>query len=145
MILDIVTADHYLVKPPTYQVTNIGLPRVIVDQLRVAFRDIQALDVQFNSIDKWHERASSETQFFEFKQAALHLATKISDHIKQFRLDPSYGRSQSVLQKIELHLSLKRRWYLWNYYRINLLPGYGEDPDAYDPNKEHDLLNEDWS
>ncbi len=116
-----------------------------MDQIRVALRDIHALDVQFNSIDKWHERASSETGFFEFKHAALHLATKISEDIKQFRRDLIYWGSKSVLQNIDLHLSLERRWYLWNYYRINLLPGYGEDPDAYDPDKEHDPLNEDWS
>lgn len=47
--LDIVTGDWYPVK-------NISLPRVVVDQLRVALRGIHESDKRENTFKRWGER-----------------------------------------------------------------------------------------
>ncbi len=46
MALVITTGDGYPVKPLTYQITNINLPRVIIDQLRVKGLLMKSTDVQ---------------------------------------------------------------------------------------------------
>ncbi|KAK4693426.1 hypothetical protein P7C71_g3979, partial [Lecanoromycetidae sp. Uapishka_2] len=144
MILDIFTGAHYPVEPLTFMVTNVTLPRIVVDQLRVALRDIHAHDTRANSFDKWLNRASSETGSFQFEHVALHLSAKADSHIKQFRLEPTYWRTQpKVLQKTDYHLSRERREYLYYRYHLDLL----HDPTDPD-NKEYDgydPLNPDWS
>lgn len=52
MTLYIVTGDQYPVKPLSYEVRNIGLPRVIVDQLRVALRGIHETDGRANTFKR---------------------------------------------------------------------------------------------
>ena len=146
MTLDIVTGSHYPVKALTYQLTNTCLPRVVIDQLRAALRDIHAKDTSANTMEKWLSRLASEHGCFEFEHVALHLAIKTEDHLKQYRQNPCYWNSQTMLQRTDLHLSFERRLYLYNLYGIDLLPQCGKAGEYdYDPERDYDPLNADWS
>ena len=81
--------------------------------------------------------------------AALHMATRTIAHLKHFRMDPTYWKDQTVLNRIEYHLSLERRQHLEWCYGIDLIPDDQEDDkkNAYDPfnpdssKKESDLTD----
>lgn len=59
MTVHIVTGDWYPVKRLSYEVKNISLPRIVVDQLRVALRGIHEIDARANTFKRWSERESS--------------------------------------------------------------------------------------
>ena len=101
MVLDIVTGDRYPVRHLTYEVKNISLPRVVINQLRITLRDIHSADRKANSFDKCCKRESSDTGCFEFETAALHVASMTTAHLRQFRKDPFYWRSQTALQETD--------------------------------------------
>ena len=140
--LKIATGILYPVKPLSYQITNLSLPRVVVDQLRVALREITVQDAEANTFDKWKQRDSTDSGCFDFIMAALHISAKTDAHLKMFRLDPMYWRNQTNKAKTDYHLSLERRSYLWDFYGIDLLYG---DPDEQNFGKHYDPLNPSWS
>lgn len=146
MTLDIITGEKYPVEPLTYIVTNTSLPRVIVDQLRVALRAIYAHDTAANSLEKWCKRASSESGCFEFKHVAFHLSAKTDAHLKHFRMDPNYWQSHSVaLQTTDYHLSLERREYLYYHYDIDLIHDPAKRGHRDEDYRKYDPLNPDYS
>lgn len=116
MTLCIITGDWYPVKPVSYEVKNISLPRVVVDQLRVALRGIHKIDGRANTFERWVEREPSKSGCFEFEMGALHIAAKANDHLKHYRKDPAYWRNQINLQQTDYGLSLARR----NIIRISM-------------------------
>lgn len=141
MTLEIVTGDGYPVNTLTHQITNISLPRIVVDQLRVILRECLENDSQANSFEKWCEREASGSGFFEFEMAALHIVAKSVAHLKHFRSDPAYWRTQATaLRQTDYAMSLDRRRILENMYGLSgLVPDPGDPSDTYDP------LNPDWS
>lgn len=147
MTLDIMTGDYYPVKPLSYEVKNISLPCVVVDQLRVALRGIHAADGTANTLKRWRERESSESGYFEFEMEALHIAAKATDHLKNYRKDPAYWKTQSNLQQTDYRLSLERRKYLRDMYGFDdLVPDDSdEDKDNEIGKKRYDPFNPDWS
>ena len=135
MNLDIVTGVQYPVRALKYQVKNISLPRIVADQLIVALRDIHTHNSELNTFDKCWKRDSSTTGCYGFEMAALHMATRTVAHLKHFRMDPTYWKDQTVLNRTDYHLSLERRQYLEWCYGIDLIPDDPEDDkkNAYDP------------
>ena len=85
MAVSIVTGDCYPVKALTYEVKNISLPRVVVDQLRVALRGIHAMDARANTFERWSERESSESGCFELEMGALHNTTERTPLTREIR------------------------------------------------------------
>lgn len=90
MTLEIITGDGYPVKPLTHLVTNLSLPRIVVDQSRVVLRESHKIESQANTLEIWQERDLNNNGFFEFEMAALHIVAKCVAHLKQFRSDPNY-------------------------------------------------------
>ena len=142
MTLDIVTGDWYPVKPLSYEAKNISLPRVVIDQLRVALRAIHEIDRRANTFKRWSNRESSKSGCFEFEMGALNIAVRVADHLKKYRKDPAYWRNASKLQQTDYQLSLERRRYLRDMYGFyDLVPDDDDDEEkqCYDP------FNPDWS
>jgi len=149
MALVITTGDGYPVKPLTYQITNINLPRVIIDQLRVKVRAIDEIDRRANTSEKWCRRHLSDSGCFEFEMAALHIIVETAAFLKYFRSDPTYWKNKTTLRRTDYELSFERRGILKSYYRLySLLPDPDNNKDIYDPfnldwsKKETDMTNE---
>ena len=140
MALEISTGARYPVQPLTYLITNINLPRVVVDQLKVKLREIHALCRRLNTVDRWCERALSVSGSFEFEMNAFYIVVETVAHLKRYRSDPTYWRNRSNLRKTDYEFSLERRRILEDYYGINvLLPDPDDETDTFDP------FNPDWS
>ena len=90
VLVEIRTGLEYPVTPLTYDVTNISLPRVVVDQLRTIFREVVERDRFSNSLKRWFQRLSIPSGCFEFEMTALHLAEKTAEYLKSFRSNPTY-------------------------------------------------------
>ena len=146
MTLDILTGDWYPVKALSYEIKNISLPRVVVDQLRAALRVIHEDDRRANTFIRWSERVSSASGIFDFEMGTLHIVTKTVDHLKEYRKDPAYWRNQSHLQHTDYKLSLERRIYLRDIHGIDdLVPDDGHEDSGRKENQRYDLFNPDWS
>lgn len=144
MTLGIVTGDWYPVKSLSYEVRNISLPRVVIDQLRVALRGIHDMDRRANTFKRWGERESSKSGCFEFEMAALNIASRATDHLNKYRKDPTYWRrTGSKLQQTDYKLSLERRISLRDMYGFqDLVP---VDDDDHKERQYYDPFNPDWS
>lgn len=146
MAVYIVTGDRYPVSALTYEVKNIRLPRVVVDQLRVALRGIHETDARANTFERWRERESSESGCFEFEMGALHIAARAIHHLEHYRKDPTYWRNQIHLQRTDYKLSLERRKYLRDMYGYDdLVPDESdEEEDSGKKKQRYDPFNPDW-
>ena len=146
MILCVTTGSAYPVQALQYEVKNISLPRVVVDQLRVDLRDLYHLDCSLNTYEKWCDRAASQTGCFVFEMTALHLANHTDARLKMFRKDPTYWRNQRAsLRYTDYRLSHERRRILRDHYGVEgLFPDTGLE--AWDPNRKRafDPLNPTW-
>ncbi len=149
MALVITTGDGCPVKPLTYQITNINLPRVIIDQLRVKVRAIDEIDRRANTSEQWCRRHLSDNGCFQFEMAALHIIVETIAFLKYFRSDPTYWKNKTTLRRTDYELSFERRGILKSYYRLySLLPDPDNNKDIYDPfnldwsKKETDMTNE---
>ncbi len=141
MTLEILTGDGYPVKPLTHQVTNISLPRIVIDQLRAVMRESHTIDSNKKTLQKWQERELYDNGCFEFEMAALHIVAKCITHLKRFRSEPNYWRNQATtLRRTDYAMSSDRRRILEEIYG---LPSLLLDPD--NPANTYDPLNPDWS
>lgn len=148
MAVCIVTGDRYPVKALSYQVKNISLPRVVVDQLRVALRGIHETDARANTFESWKGRESSESGCFEFEMGALHIAARATTHLELYRKDRTYWRKNQIgLQTTDYKLSLERRKYLRDIYGYDdLIPDDSdEEEDSGKKKQRYDPFNPDWS
>ena len=146
MAIYVVTGDWYPVKALSYEVNNISLSRVVVDQLRVALRGIHESDARANTFERWRKRGSSESGCFEFEMGALHIAAKATNHLEHYRKDPTFWRKQTSLQRTDYKLSLERRKYLRDIYGYDdLVPDDSDEEDDNGKKKErYDPFNPDW-
>ncbi|KAL8832189.1 MAG: hypothetical protein Q9191_000405 [Dirinaria sp. TL-2023a] len=87
MKLIIETGARYPAEPLFYRVENASLPRLVIDALRVALRQIALTDSGTNTLDAWKDRASNAYGRFEFAMTSLHLASKTAEYLKSFRLN----------------------------------------------------------
>lgn len=114
LALTITTGEGYPVKPLSYELKNFTLPRVVIDQLRVSLRDIHAVSVQENTLDKWNKRELCDTGLYEFKMAALQITAQTLAHLKHYRSDPMYWRKQVDLKRTDYNRShLVSRDMIW--------------------------------
>ncbi|MCJ1270345.1 hypothetical protein MMC22_010241 [Lobaria immixta] len=89
VIIEITTGHPYPAGPLECQVKNLTMPRIIVDQLRVALRHSTQIDNGANSIEKWTDRGMLRNcEPFECEMAALHIAPKTQEFLTQYRRDP---------------------------------------------------------
>ena len=86
--LQIETGDSYPAMNLGYQLDNILLPRLTVDDLRVSLRHIALEADKINSIEQWRRRDEGENfGCFHFDMLALRLANKTEDFLRTYRLE----------------------------------------------------------
>lgn len=141
MALHISTGIAYPVKPLTHQINNISLPRSVFDQLRDILRKSHEVDCQTNTYEKWCKRGSSGSGCFEFEMAALHIVAKSVAHLKQFRSDPAYSKTQAKsLRPTDHAMFFDRRLIMETFYGFHgLVPDPDYSSDVLDP------FNPNWS
>ena len=90
------TGDSYPAKPLNYYVENLSLPRLVVDDLRVALRQVALADSKANRLEAWNARWEANTYgLFNFAMTSLHLASRTAAHLAAFRKDPKYLQKAS--------------------------------------------------
>ena len=142
MAIDIKTGFGYPVSGLTYNVTNVSLPNVIIDQLRIALRALSREHGSINCYERWYQRHSTPTGCFEFEMTALQLAKMSLLHLEAFRKDPSYSRNQATnLRPTDFHLLEERR--LVGFFEFGL-PGLHSIWHERGKGKQYDPLNEQW-
>lgn len=98
LVLEIVTGDHYPVKPLTFETTNSTLPRVVIDGLREELRQIVFDDEKPSLAEEWRNRAECDNlESADFPMTALHLITATISRLKDFRADEKYWRNSKGL------------------------------------------------
>ncbi|KAF3932161.1 hypothetical protein ABW20_dc0108360 [Dactylellina cionopaga] len=97
MVLTLETGERYPVFPLSYTIDNLSLPRLVVDNLRIALRNIMISFDDKNAIQRWMTRAENESNYgaFESDMVALQIAKCTKEHIQSYRakcramIDPS--------------------------------------------------------
>jgi len=80
------TGDSYPAIPLDYDVENLNLPRLEVDQLRVALRQIALADIEANSLEAWNARDEANSYgHFDFAMTNLNLASKTAEYLAAYR------------------------------------------------------------
>ncbi|KAG6997823.1 hypothetical protein G7Y79_00037g073410 [Physcia stellaris] len=98
LVLEIVTGNHYPVKPLTFETTNNTLPRAVIDGLREELRQIVFDDEKPSLADEWRNRAECDNlESADFPMTALHLITATISRLKDFRADEKYWRNSKGL------------------------------------------------
>jgi len=79
------TGENYPVIPLDYDVENLSLPRLEVDKLRAALRQITLADIKVNSLGAWNARKEANYGHFDFAMTSLNLASKTAEHLAAYR------------------------------------------------------------
>ncbi|KAF3940594.1 hypothetical protein ABW19_dt0209251 [Dactylella cylindrospora] len=87
MILTLTTGERYPVFPLSYAIDNISLPRLVVDSIRIALRQIMVQFDDKNAIQRWLTRADNESNYgaFESDMVALQLAKETRERVIAYR------------------------------------------------------------
>ncbi len=95
MILQITTGERYPVETLEYNLENMCLPRVVIDDLRVALRHICLGGCRVNNLENWMKRGTANsTGVFEFEMVVLHTVTTTSGYLMEYRGGPTNWRSK---------------------------------------------------
>lgn len=80
------TGPTYPAEQLQVDIENISLPRVTVDELRNAVREIVVRDADTNNYGEWSRRSHSDDfGIFEFEMSAFHVAQRVFDHLESYR------------------------------------------------------------
>lgn len=80
------TGDSYPAVPLDYDIENLNLSRLEVDKLRVALRQIAAVDIEANNLEAWNARdGANHYGHFDFAMTNLNLACKTAEHLAAYR------------------------------------------------------------
>lgn len=91
------TGPTYPAEQLQVEIENISLPRLAVDELRNAVREIVARDADTNNYDGWRRRAHSDDfGIFEFEMSAFHVARRAFGHLESYRDSIMGPREESV-------------------------------------------------
>ena len=128
MTLEITTGKWYPVQPLEYHLKNIYLPRMVIDDLRVALRPIFLQGCQTNTLENWSKRRMANSHgIFEYDKIVLNIVAKTvahlveyrSAHIVECRSNPTKSRSKT---KAGRHFVKDKRM---TYERLGLLESMG--------------------
>lgn len=103
MILEITTGERYPVEPIDYHLKNTYLPRVVIDDLRIALRHICMDGCRTNNRENWTKRGTANsTGIFEFDMVVLHIVTKTVAHLVDYRSDPTAWGNKAEASKRQM-------------------------------------------
>lgn len=91
------TGPTYPAEQLQVEVENISLPRLVVDELRNAAREIVARDTDTNNYEGWSRRSySDDFGLFEFRMTAFHVARRVLERLEGYRDTMKGPREESV-------------------------------------------------
>ncbi|OBT56061.1 hypothetical protein VE04_04199 [Pseudogymnoascus sp. 24MN13] len=97
LTISLLTGSAYPAEQLRVEIENISLPRLAVDELRNAVREIVARDADTNNYDGWRRRAHSDDfGIFEFEMSAFHVARRAFGHLESYRDSIMGPREESV-------------------------------------------------
>ncbi|KAL8795213.1 MAG: hypothetical protein Q9195_002224 [Heterodermia aff. obscurata] len=97
-VLQITTGKHYPVEPPSFEVINSTLPRVVIDGLREELRQVILDDRMPGIFNEWNHRAECDSLgSVDFPLTALRLVTATIARLQDFRAEAKYWRNFSGL------------------------------------------------
>lgn len=89
LVLDIRTGETYPAEQLHFEITNLCLPRLKVDSLKIELRSILVRDAEANNIKTWNSRAECDPfGVFEFQKSALHLVQKTVERLAGYHDQP---------------------------------------------------------
>ena len=96
-------------EPLNYHLKNLCLQRVVVDELRVALRNVFPDGSKTNNVENWNRRSTSNSAgLFAFEMAVLHIATKTITHLMRYRKDLHNGLQAKKQLKVKESLAEQR-------------------------------------
>ncbi|KFX97827.1 hypothetical protein V490_02604 [Pseudogymnoascus sp. VKM F-3557] len=113
------TGPTYPAEQLQVEIENVSLPRLVVDELRNAAREIVARDSGTNNYEAWSRRSQNDDYgLFEFEMTAFKVALSASEHLEGYR--DSIKRTQEQNKHVEdLTAGAK--------FKNDLVPGEGMD------------------
>lgn len=91
------TGSTYPAEQLQVEIENISLPRLVVDELRNAAREIVVRDTDTNNYEGWSRRSySDDFGLFEFEMTAFHVARRAFEHLEGYRDTMKGPRDESV-------------------------------------------------
>ena len=98
MTMEITTGKHYPVEPPSFELTNSTLPRIVIDALREELRQIILDDRKPSILEEWNHRAEcNNLEPVGFLLTALRLVTAGISRLQDFRAEAKYWRNSGGL------------------------------------------------
>jgi hypothetical protein len=80
------TGPTYPAEQLQLEIENASLPRLVVDELRNAAREIVARDANTNNYECWSSRSQNDDYgLFEFEMTAFHVAQSAFEHLEGYR------------------------------------------------------------
>ncbi|KAL9634903.1 MAG: hypothetical protein Q9164_003805 [Protoblastenia rupestris] len=101
---NIKTDNAYPITSRTYEVASVSLPRMAINNLRIALRGMNDKMCPVNAYEQRCERAMSSTGCYELEMTALHLAERAARYVKDFRKDPSQRTNREILLQTDKRL-----------------------------------------
>ena len=96
-------------EPLKYHLKNLCLPRIVVDELRVALRNVFLDGSKTNNDENWNRRSALNfAGLFAFEMAVLHIATKTTTHHVRYRKDLHNGLQAKKQQQVKESLAEQR-------------------------------------
>ncbi|SRR6266536_1434518 len=100
VIISIKTGSNYPAEQLDYKMTNLALPRLKMDALRIDIRKIVERDTTSNNYEKWKKREDGDAfGVFQFEMTALHIALKTIEHLEAYRGPPDSEPETDELTK----------------------------------------------
>ena len=121
IVLEIRTGERYPVELAEYHLKNTCLPRIVIDDLRVALRRILWEGCQINNLDNWNKRGTANSAgMFEFETIVLQIVAKAFAHLEEFRKNQIKWTEASKQHTIDRSLASQRVQTLKSMYSIDL-------------------------
>lgn len=91
------TGPTYPAEQLQVKIENISLPRLVVDELRNAAREIVVRDTDSNNYEGWSRRSHTDDfGVFEFEMTAFHVVEMASEHLEGYRDSIKEPREESA-------------------------------------------------
>lgn len=108
VIILIKTGSNYPAEQLDCEMSNMALPRLTMDALRIDIRRILEKDITSNNYEKWKERENEDAfGVFGFEMTALHIARKTTEHLEAYRRPSASEPEIDELGKLVLVMTFR--------------------------------------
>jgi hypothetical protein len=108
VIILIKTGSNYPAEQLDCEMSNLALPRLTMDALRIDIRKIVEKGITSNNYEKWKERENEDAfGVFGFEMTALHIARKTAEHLEAYRGPSASEPETDELGKLVLVMAFR--------------------------------------